>query len=430
MHDIKAIRDNPERFVDGWAKRFLDNPQKLVDKALSLDEALRAAVTQKQLAEATRNQSSKMIGKAKAAGDDAEFERLREEVALAKSQIEAAGENEDVSRRALQSLLEGLPNIPAEDVPSGEDEAANIEIEERRFGTPRRFNFEPKDHVSLGEALGQMDFETAAKMSGARFVLLSGTLARLERALAQFMLDTHISKFGYTEVAPPILVRDEALYGTGQLPKFAEDSFQTKQGHWLVPTAEVPLTNIVAGSTLTEGYLPRRYTAWTPCFRSEAGSAGRDTRGMIRLHQFQKVELVCVCAPEASDAEHHHMLVAAEHILKALELPFRTMLLSSGDMGFGARKTYDLEVWIPSQNTYREISSVSNCGDFQARRMNARFKREGEKKSEFLHTLNGSGLAVGRTLVALLENYQQEDGSIMIPDVLRPYMDGLEAIAK
>ncbi len=467
MHDIKAIRAEPERFITGWERRGLDSPKELVDGLIRLDANLRAAIAAKQAAETARNAASKQIGAAKAKGDEAEFERLRAEVASLKTTMEAEGAKEDEARTMLAGLMGMMPNLPADDVPIGPDETKNVEV--RRDGEPPAFDFEPKDHVALGEALGQMDFEAAAKMSGARFVLLSGALARLERALAQFMLDTHTQEFGYTEVSPPLLVRDEAMYGTGQLPKFSADLFQTtaldadafasamanqmseiastypdrglieallaselrkatQMRHFLIPTAEVSLTNIVAGEIVDDETLPRRYTAFTPCFRSEAGSAGKDTRGMIRVHQFQKVELVSVTRPEDSDAEHERMTLCAEEILKRLGLPYRTMLLCSGDMGFAARKTYDLEVWLPSQNKYREISSCSNCGDFQARRMNARYRAGDSKETSFLHTLNGSGLAVGRTLVAVLENYQQKDGSIAIPEALQPYMGGLNRI--
>ncbi len=422
MHDIKAIRSEPDRFIDGWVKRFLDNPQARVDELIALDEEARAALTAKQEAETARNADSKKIGQAKAQGDEAEFERLREAVAAHKDTIEREGKRAEELSTALEEKLSRLPNLPADDVPVGEDEDANEEL--RQWAEPRSFSFTPKDHVALGEGLGMMDFETAAKISGARFVMLTGGLARMERALAQLMLDTHTEEYGYTEVSAPYMVRSEALYGTGQFPKFEEDVFSTSHERWLIPTAEVPLTNIVADAIVAGDELPRRYTAWTPCFRSEAGSAGRDTRGMIRLHQFQKVELVSVVTPEQSDDEHERMTGCAEAILQKLELPYRVMVLSSGDMGFSARKTYDLEVWLPSQETYREISSCSNCGDFQARRMNARYRPEGEKQTRFLHTLNGSGLAVGRALVAILENFQNEDGSVTIPEALRPYMAG------
>ncbi|MEO0713911.1 MAG: serine--tRNA ligase [Pseudomonadota bacterium] len=426
MFDIRAIRDNPEDFRKAWNRRSPDLGA-VVDDILKHDADLRQAVSDKQEAEAARNTNSKLIGKAKASGDEVEFERLRAEVAKAKETIESAGEQEDSARKALDGILYGLPNLPMADVPDGADEDGNVEVS--RWGEPRDFDFEPKAHDDLGEALGQIDFETAAKMSGARFVLLSGGIARLERALSAFMLDLQTGPHGYTEVSPPYLVRPEAMFGTGQLPKFGEDSFQTTSGHWLIATSEISLTNIVRESILEADHLPRRYTAHTPCFRSEAGSAGRDTKGMIRLHQFNKVELVSVVANETNGLEElERMTGCAEDVLKRLELPYRKMALCVGDMGAGARKTYDLEVWLPSQGTYREISSCSYCGDFQARRMDARYRPEAGTKPEFVHTLNGSGLAVGRALVAVLENYQQEDGSISVPDALVGYMGGVEVI--
>lgn len=427
MFDIRAIRDNPDAFRAAW-NRKKPGLGDSVDDILAHDGAVRTAVTDKQEAEKLRNETSKLIGKAKASGDEAEFERLRKLVADAKDTIEAAGEQEEAARKLLDDLLYGLPNIPLDEVPDGQDEDGNVE--QSRWGEPKMFAFDVKDHADLGEALGMMDFETAAKMSGARFVLLSGKLARLERALAAFMLDVQTEEHGYTECSPPVLVKDQALVGTGQLPKFEEDLFKTTGDHFLIPTAEVPLTNIVRESIIEASYLPRRFTAHTPCFRSEAGSAGRDTKGMIRLHQFNKVELVSVVAnQEEGLAELERMTRSAEAILKKLDLPFRRMLLCAGDMGAGARKTYDLEVWLPSQDTYREISSCSYCGDYQARRMNARYRPEAGAKPEFVHTLNGSGLAVGRTLVAILENYQNEDGSITVPEALRNYMGGLEVIS-
>lgn len=424
MHDIRLIRENPAAFDAGLARRFLE-PQ--ADELLRLDRKRRDALGRQQEAETARNALSKQIGQAKAKGDDDEFNRLRAEVDRLKSVLEESGADAAKFEEALNQHLAGLPNIPMDDVPVGKDEADNEEV--RGWGDPRSFNYEPKDHVDLGEGLGQLDFERAAAMSGARFAVLQGGLARLERALAQFMLDLHTSEHGFTEVSPPYLVRDEAMFGTGQLPKFAEDLFHTDDDRWLIPTAEVPLTNLFRDTIHAEADFPARLTAYTPCFRAEAGSAGRDTRGLIRMHQFQKVEMVCVTRPEESEDELERMTNCAEEILRRLELPYRVMLLSSGDMGFGARKTYDLEVWLPSQKTYREISSCSNCGDFQARRMNARFRREGEKKPEFLHTLNGSGVAVGRAMLAVMENHQNEDGSINIPDVLRPYMGGLEVLS-
>ena len=427
MFDIRAIRDNPDAFRAAW-NRKKPGLGDSVDEILAHDGAVRTAVTDKQEAEKARNETSKLIGKAKASGDEAEFERLRKVVADAKDAIEAAGEQEEAARKLLDDLLYGLPNIPLDEVPEGQDEDGNVE--QARWGEPKSFAFDVKDHADLGEALGMMDFETAAKMSGARFVLLKGKLARLERALAAFMLDVQTEEHGYTECSPPVLVKDQALLGTGQLPKFAEDLFKTTVEHYLIPTAEVPLTNIVRDGILEPGELPKRFTAHTPCFRSEAGSAGRDTKGMIRLHQFNKVELVSVVAnQEEGLKELERMTECAEAILKKLDLPFRRMLLCAGDMGAGARKTYDLEVWLPSQNTYREISSCSYCGDYQARRMSARYRPETGAKPEFVHTLNGSGLAVGRTLVAILENYQNEDGSITVPEALRNYMGGLEMIS-
>lgn len=426
MFDLRAIRENPEAFRKAWNRRK-PGLGDAVDDIHRHDAALRTALTDKQEAEKLRNETSKLIGKAKASGDEAEFERLRKVVADAKETIEACAEQEEAARAELNELLYGLPNLPLDDVPEGQDEDANVE--QHRWGEPKQING-PKDHADLGEALGMMDFETAAKMSGARFVLLSGKLARLERAIAAFMLDIQTEEHGYTECSPPLLVKDQALVGTGQLPKFAEDLFKTTADHWLIPTAEVSLTNIVRETIIEPGYLPRRFTAHTPCFRSEAGSAGRDTKGMIRLHQFNKVELVSIVANEEEGlAELERMTTCAEEVLKRLNLPFRRMLLCTGDMGAGARKTYDLEVWLPSQNTYREISSCSYCGDFQARRMDARYRPEPGAKPEFVHTLNGSGLAVGRTLVAVIENYQNEDGSITVPEALRSYMGGLEVIS-
>jgi seryl-tRNA synthetase len=472
MHDIKAIRDNPELFDAGWARKGLAAQSPAI---LSLDARVRAAKQLRMDAEAARNAASRQIGAAKARRDEAEATRLMEEVARAKAQMDAAGPEEEAAQRALDALLASLPNLPDPGVPEGTDEAGNVE--QHRSGTARQFNYPPKDHVVLGEGLGLMDFETAAKLSGARFVVLRGALARLERALGQFMLDHQTGRNGYQETSGPILVRDAAMFGTGQLPKFTEDQFSvadmagrerkfdeavpdfdarmqaavaagaspraalaeawsdapTSEQLWLIPTAEVSLTNTVAGEILDEDTLPRRLTALTPCFRAEAGSAGRDTRGMIRQHQFWKVELVSITAPEASDAEHERMTRCAEEILEALELPYRRMLLCAGDMGFSARRTYDLEVWLPGQNdgagAYREISSCSNCGDFQARRMGARSRVRGEKGTGFVHTLNGSGLAVGRTLIAVMENWQEEDGSITVPPVLRPYLGGLDRIA-
>ncbi len=433
MFDIRAIRDNPDFFRDAWNRRKAGLGD-VVDDILAHDAALRQAATDKQEAEAARNANSKLIGQAKAKGDEDEAARLMALVAKAKETIEAAGEQEEAARALLDEVLFGLPNLPLDDVPAGEGEDDNVEVD--KWGAPRKYNFAPQAHDDLGLALktakGQplIDFEAAAKMSGARFVALRGDMARLERALAAFMLDLQTGEHGYEEVSPPLLVRPEAMIGTGQLPKFGEDSFETTSGHWLIATSEIALTNLVRESILDADQLPLRMTAHTPCFRSEAGSAGRDTKGMIRLHQFNKVELVSIVANEETGLEElERMTGCAEEVLKRLELPYRKMLLCTGDMGAGARKTYDLEVWLPSQDTYREISSCSYCGDFQARRMAARYRPEAGAKPEFVHTLNGSGLAVGRTLVAVLENYQREDGSIEIPAALRPHLDGQEVIA-
>ncbi len=423
MHDIRAIRENPQVYVAGWSSRGVDAADGLVADILRLDAELRRAQTTGQDALSKRNAASKLIGAAMGRKDMAEADRLKAEVEALKGEIAAAAEVEAAVGKELRDLLAAQKNLAAEDVPDGEDEADNVEV--GAWGEPRRTG-PAKDHADLGEALGMLDFEAAAKMSGARFAVLKGQLARLERAVGQFMLDMQTDQHGYLEVNPPLLVRDEAMFGTGQLPKFEEDLFRVGE-HLLIPTAEVSLTNLVRETILSEDELatPMRMTALTPCFRAEAGSAGRDTRGLIRQHQFSKVEMVSIARPEDSDAEHERMTACAEAVLKALELPFRRMLLCKGDMGFSAQKTFDLEVWLPSQGTYREISSCSNCGDFQARRMDARFKRAGEKKTEFVHTLNGSGLAVGRTLVAIMENYQQEDGRIAVPTVLQSYMGGL-----
>ena len=504
MHDIRAIRDNPAAFVSGWSSRGVEDAQALVDEILTLDTALRAAQTAGQTALAKRNESSKLIGAAMGKKDLVEAERLKGEVESLKGEIAAAEAEEARVGKALRDLLAAQKSLAADDVPDGEDEAGNV-----LWGQPWRRPREggpAKDHADLGEALGLLDFEAAAKMSGSRFAVLKGGLARLERAIGQFMLDVQTGEHGYLEVNPPYLVREEAMFGTGQLPKFEEDLFKAEstdweavdadatkiaarrtdvdravfrekalelrafltdedeynlalqglasemaQGardaelpqflerlragdfserHFLIPTAEVSLTNLVREQILSEDELvtPIRFTALTPCFRAEAGSAGRDTRGLIRQHQFHKVEMVSIAKPEDSDAEHERMVRCAEAVLEKLNLPYRRMLLCKGDMGFSAKKTFDLEVWLPSQGMYREISSCSNCGDFQARRMDARFKRAGEKKTEFVHTLNGSGLAVGRTLVAIMENYQQDDGSIRVPDALVPYMGGVTQV--
>ncbi|MBJ7448702.1 MAG: serine--tRNA ligase [Brevundimonas sp.] len=500
MHDIKAIRENPQAWVSGWSSRGVEGAEALVEELLRLDRELRGAQTAGQEALARRNAASKLIGAAMAKKDMAEAERLKAEVESLKGEIAASEAVEAQAGKALRDLLAAQKMLAADDVPDGEDEAGNVEIS--RWGTPREGG-PAKDHADLGEAMGLLDFEAAARMSGARFAVLKGGLARLERAIGQFMLDVQTAEHGYLEVNPPYLVRDEAMFGTGQLPKFEEDLFkvenidferfienrrsesfafwdnhfsdfpqtldrlkeelgdtsefkEAKQGaiehiasvawaelsagwerrikagefsdrRFLIPTAEVSLTNLVREQILAEDDLaePMRLTALTPCFRAEAGSAGRDTRGLIRQHQFHKVEMVSIAKPEDSEAEHERMVRCAEVVLEKLELPYRRMLLCKGDMGFSARKTFDLEVWLPSQGTYREISSCSNCGDFQARRMDARFKRAGEKKTEFVHTLNGSGLAVGRTLVAIMENYQQEDGRIAVPSALLPYMGGI-----
>ena len=475
MLDIKWIRDNQDAFLKGLTDRGFDDPKGTLTRILSLDEQRRAAVQQLQEVQAKRNAVSKDIGKAKAAKDEVTAKRLMDEVAELKFTIQIGEATEKRLDDELRNLLEIIPNTPAPDVPVGVDADANKEV--RKVGTPKKFAFQPKQHFELGEALGLMDFETAAKLSGSRFVVLKGALARLERALAQFMLDLHTSEHGYTEINPPLMVYDDVMFGTGQLPKFGEDQFMAlnkrelrgiaawaavfsrahKQGidpeslenrpqldgmfdeeferqpaytrRWLIPTAEVPLTNLVREEIVDEAKLPMRVTAGTPCFRAEAGAAGKDTRGMIRQHQFSKVELVSITTPEQSAEEHERMTACAETVLKRLEIPYRVMLLSTGDMGFAATKTYDLEVWLPGQGAYREISSCSNCGDFQARRMNARYKPKGAKDTSFVHTLNGSGVAVGRALIAVLENYQQEDGSIRVPAALKPYMGGLDTIA-
>jgi seryl-tRNA synthetase len=476
MHDVKAIRDDPDTYAHGWALRGVADASSVAAGVVETDRRLRAAQTALQNAQSRRNDASRLIGAAKAKKDEARAAELMAEVEALKGEIAAQQEAEARLSRSLRDVLAGLPNLAAEGVPVGEDEQGNQEV--RRWG--ERFAIAaPKDHVELGENLGLMDFEGAARMSGSRFVALKGPLARMERALGQFMLDMQTLEHGYTEVSPPLLVRDDAVFGTGQLPKFKDDLFSV--GHldwdaiyavqaeglsrrlqvlpgaspdditrlnfeaatnildriregdfaerkWLIPTAEVSLTNLVREQLTAEEALPLRLTALTPCFRSEAGASGRDTRGMIRQHQFHKVELVSVTTPEQSEAEHERMTECAEAVLKRLELPFRTMLLCTGDMGFSARRTYDLEVWLPSQNTYREISSCSNCGDFQARRMEARSKKAGDKGGRYVHTLNGSGLAVGRTLVAIMENYQDEGGRIAVPQALQPYMRGVTHI--
>ena len=492
MLDIKWIRDNQEAFLKGLTNRGFDDARATLTRILSLDEERRAAIQKLQEAQARRNAASKEIGQAKAKKDEASANGLMDEVAALKSTIQVGEADEKRLDDELRNLLAAIPNMPASDVPKGPDAESN-EVK-REVGKPKKFSFPPKQHFELGEALGLMDFETAAKLSGARFVVLKGALARLERALAQFMLDLHTSEHGYTEIAPPLLVRDDTMFGTAQLPKFKDDQFDisiasfeelmdrvkkntleqlpnVQRQHvevfgremsteeamlsffesldrdmpqmrktyeaatgqpsrfWLIPTAEVPLTNLVREEIVDEAKLPMRVTAGTPCFRAEAGAAGKDTRGMIRQHQFSKVELVSIATPEQSDEEHERMTACAETVLKRLELPFRTVVLSTGDMGFAAQKTYDIEVWLPGQGAYREISSCSNCGNFQARRMNARYKPKGAKDTRFVHTLNGSGVAVGRALIAVLENFQEEDGTIRVPDALKPYMGGLTKIA-
>ena len=424
MHDIRAIRENPDAFDAALARRGESSASAAV---LALDSERRARIAAAEAAQAEQNRASKEVGAAKARGDDAEFERLRTLVADKKAEIAAMqAEAKDLDDK-LADMLARLPNLPADDIPDGKDEQDNVEL--HRWGNPRNFAFTPREHYELAGVAASMDFETAAKLSGARFVLLKGAVARIHRALAQFMLDTHVDRNGLTEVNSPVLVRDEAMFGTNQLPKFEEDSYRTTNGWWLIPTSEVSLTNTVAGEILDESALPIRMTAHTLCFRSEAGSAGKDTAGMLRQHQFEKVEMVSITHPATSDGEQQRMLKCAEGILEALEIPYRTVTLCTGDMGFGARRTYDIEAWLPGQNTYREISSVSTTGDFQARRMNARFRPAGGGKPEFVHTLNGSGLAVGRCLIAVLENGQQEDGSVTLPAALAPYLGGKTRLA-
>lgn len=425
MHDLKFIRDDPEAFDAALALRGL---APLSPEILRLDAERRACVTQLQEWQKARNDASKKIGAAKGTGDNAAAQTLIDAVADLKRKIQDGEAREVMIDRQLAAALSAIPNLPLAGVPQGASEADNVEL--RRHGAPPAFAFAPREHFDLGEALGLMDFETAARLSGARFVVLKGPLAKLERALAAFMLDLHTEEFGYTEVAPPLMVRDEAMFGTAQLPKFADDQFRTTNDMWLIPTAEVPLTNLVRELILNEAELPLRFTAFTPCFRAEAGAAGRDTRGLIRMHQFAKVELVSIVAPEQGTAEHERMTACAEEVLKRLGLHYRVMLLCTGDMGFAARKTYDLEVWLPGQNAFREISSCSLCGDFQARRMQARYRPDEDKAVRYVHTLNGSGLAVGRTMVAILENYQQADGSIAVPEALQPYLGGLKVIGR
>ena len=422
MHDIRWIRENPDAFDAGLGRRGL---APLSAQALVIDTDNRTITTELQDLQTRRKDASKQIGALKGKGEDATAQMA--EVSGLKDSMTALEERQKETTAALRALLEGVPNIPGDDVPDGVDEDDNVEL--RRIGEKPTFDFEVRDHVDIGESLGLLDFEAASKMSGSRFVVTRGPLARMERALAAMMLDLHTDEFNYTEINPPLLVRDDAGYGTGQLPKFADDLFRTTTDHWLIPTAEVPLTNLVAGDILDEPDLPVRFTAHTPCFRSEAGAAGKDTRGMLRQHQFTKVEMVSICHPDKSADEHERMTACAEEVLRRLGLHYRVVVLSTGDLGFSARKTYDIEVWLPGQDRYREISSCSNCGDFQARRMRARFRPEDRKGTDFVHTLNGSGLAVGRTLIAVIENYQQADGSVRVPDALKPYMGGIERIA-
>lgn len=423
MLDIKWIRDNPALLDAARARRALAPASAQI---LELDASHRDVLSHLQKLQTRRNQASKQIGQAIGAGRGDEAEVLKSEVAALKSDMQAAEEQERKRAGALETALAEQPNVLADSVPDGSDESANVEL--RRFGEPPKFDFPLQQHFDIGEALGLMDFAAAARMSGTRFVVLKGALARMERALAQLMLDTHTTEFGYTEISPPMLVREAALFGTGQLPKFAEDQFRTTDGYWLIPTAEVPLTNLVMDQILDQAELPHRVTAFTGCFRAEAGAAGRDTRGMLRQHQFYKVELVSITHPEQSEAELERMTGCAETILQRLELPYRVVVLASGDTGFAARRTHDIEVWLPGQNSYREISSCSSCGDFQARRMRARFRPTGEKATRHVHTLNGSGIAIGRAIIAIIENNQRADGTVTVPPVLRPYMGGLEII--
>jgi seryl-tRNA synthetase len=428
MLDLIYVRENLEAVKTALESRNF--PTELLDKFVALDAERRSVISESDQINQVRNAASNEIGALMKAGKRDEAEAKKSEVKDLKDRQTDLDLRRDESVEAMKELLSNLPNLPDSSCPIGEDETANVEI--KRFGTPREFDFEIKDHVDVGEALGIIDFERATKITGSRFAILNGAGARLSRALVNFMLDVHITEHGYTETLPPFLVNRKSLFGTNQLPKFEEDLFHIKdeRGFALIPTAEVPVTNYHSEEILEAADLPKLYTAYTPCFRSEAGSYGRDTRGLIRQHQFEKVELVKFCLPENSAEEHEKLTANAEAILEKLGLPYRKMLLSTGDMGFGAKKTYDLEVWLPSQNTYREISSCSNCGDFQTRRMNLRFKRSGNSKTEFPHTLNGSGLAVGRTWLAILENYQQADGSVLIPEVLQPYMNGVKVITK
>jgi seryl-tRNA synthetase len=425
MHDIKSIRENPDAFDRALARRGLPEESK---RLLAIDERRRTVIGKLEHAQARRNAASKEIGEAKKKKDEGAAAKLMAEVAELKAAIPAMEAEEKSVSDELEKALAQIPNLPLPEVPDGTDEHGNVE--RHKFGAVRNYAFAPKQHFELGEALGQMDFETAAKLSGARFVVLKKGLARLERALGQFMLDLHTTEHGYTEVNPPLLVRDEVMYGTAQLPKFAEDQFRTTTDHWLIPTAEVPLTNLVRDSIVDEAELPMRLTACTPCFRAEAGAAGKDTRGMIRQHQFTKVELVSITTPERSKDEHERMLACAEEVLRRLDLHYRVVTLCTGDMGFAAQKTYDIEVWLPGQNMFREISSCSVCGDFQGRRMNARYREKEGRQVRPVHTLNGSGVAVGRALIAIMETYQQADGSVAVPDALAPYMGGVKAIER
>ena len=424
MHDIKWIRDNPDAFDRALKRRGLDAG---AGKLIALDERRRGLIVELEQAQAQRNTASKAIGAAKKSNEEDVANKLMAEVAELKVAIPAMEAKEKQASEALQKALAEIPNLPADEVPDGT--SADDNVEHHHFGAKRNYAFTAKQHFDLGEALGQMDFETAAKLSGARFVVLKSGLARMERGLGQFMLDVHTQEHGYTEVAPPLLVRDEVMYGTAQLPKFADDQFKTTTDYWLIPTAEVPLTNLVRESIVDEAELPMRFTACTPCFRAEAGAAGKDTRGMIRQHQFTKVELVSITTPEQSKDEHERMLASAEEVLRRLGLHYRVVTLCAGDMGFAAEKTYDIEVWLPGQGAYREISSCSRCGDFQARRMNARYRPKGGSP-RFVHTLNGSGVAVGRALIAVMETYQQDNGAIAVPDVLQSYMGGMKVIER
>lgn len=423
MFDLKFIRENPEAFDAALARR---GEEARSEEIIALDSSRRAVQTEAQAAQARRNEASKLIGRAKGQGNEEEAQALMQEVSGLKTRLAAMEDDERELGEKLNTLLMSLPNMIYDDVPSGDSEDDNEEV--RTWGKPTTFDFDPKEHFELGEDLGMMDFERAAKLSGSRFVVLKNQLARLERALGQFMLDLHTTEHGYTEMLTPAMVRETALLGTGQLPKFGEDAFKTTTDHWLIPTSEVTLTNLHSDEILDEEALPLRFTAHSQCFRAEAGSAGRDTRGMIRQHQFEKVELVSVTTPDQSDEELERMLGCAEEVLKRLHLPYRVVKLCTGDIGFGARRTYDIEVWLPGQDKFREISSCSVCGDFQARRMKMRCREKGEKQTRFVHTLNGSGLAVGRTLIAVMENYQQANGSIRVPEVLKPYMRGTDVI--